>query len=77
MGVILASMSVDCVPRGGGTLIFSYICRLRPFFVFKILKFNILGFSEKRIVWGYAPMVKLWIFLGQHKAWSFLDQYKF
>ena len=31
MGVIPASMSVACVPGGGGTLIFSYICRLGPF----------------------------------------------
>ena len=32
---------------GGGTLIFSYIRRLGSFFGFKILNFNILGFSEK------------------------------
>ena len=33
---------------GGGTLIFSHIRRLGPFFGFKILNFNIFfGFSEK------------------------------
>ena len=35
-------------PRGLGTLIFSYITRLGPFyFLFKILNFNIFGFSKK------------------------------
>ena len=36
--------------RGGGTLIFSYIPRLRPFLGFKILHFNIFGgVSENKI----------------------------
>ena len=36
-----------CVWGGGGTLIFSYICRLGSFFGFKILRFNIsLGFQK-------------------------------
>ena len=33
---------------GGGTLIFSYICRLEAFFLFKILNSNIfVGFQKK------------------------------
>ena len=39
--------------RGGGTLIFSYIRRLRSFFGFKILKINIFDFFlEKIIIFG-------------------------
>ena len=35
-------------PRGGGTLIFSYIRRLRPFFGAQNFEFQyFLGFSEK------------------------------
>ena len=37
-------------PKGGvgGTLMFSYIRRLRPFLGFKILNFNILGFFAEK-----------------------------
>ena len=41
-------------PRGGGTLIFSYIRRLGPFFGFKILNFNIfLGFQKNKYFLGF------------------------
>ena len=48
---------------GGGTLIFSYIRRLGPFFGVQNFKFQyFLGFSEKNdILWG---MKILWIFFG-------------
>ena len=37
----------------GGTLIFSYIRRLGPFFGFKILNFNIFGgFQKNEYFWG-------------------------
>ena len=49
---------------GGGTLIFSYICRLGSIFGFKILNFNILlGFRKINIFLG---MKILWIFFGGH-----------
>ena len=41
-----------CVCMCVGTLIFSYIRRLRPFLGLKILIFNIFGFSEKLIFFG-------------------------
>ena len=38
---------------GGGTLIFSYIRRLGPFFGLKILNFNIFGgFQKNEYFWG-------------------------
>ena len=46
-----------------GTLIYSYIRRLGPFFWFKILNFNILfWFSEKNNT--LLGMKILWIFFG-------------
>ena len=47
----------------GGTLIFSYIRRLGPFFWGQIFEFQyFLGFSEKlKTFWG---MNILWIFFG-------------
>ena len=46
---------------GGGTLMFSYIRRLRPFLVFKILNFNILWvFFQKNE--HFLGMKILWIF---------------
>ena len=58
-------MSDKSIPRGGGgTLIFSYIRKLRPFFGVKFLNFNIfLGFQKKNIFWG---MKILCIFFGGH-----------
>ena len=45
-----------------GTLVFSYIRRLKQFLGFKIFGFNIFGsFRKMNIFWG---MIKLWIFLG-------------
>ena len=51
---------------GGGTLIFSHIRRLGPFFGFKILNLNIFGgFHKMNILRG---MKILWIFFwGHHK----------
>ena len=61
------------VPQGGGggTLIFSYIRRLRSFFGFKILNFNIFGVFRKMIFfWGYNDLVD--IFWGHHKIGLYL-----
>ena len=45
-----------------GTLVFSYIRRLKQFLGFKIFGFNIFGsFRKMNIFWG---MIKFWIFLG-------------
>ena len=47
----------------GGTLIFSHIRRLGPFFGVQILNFNIFwGFQKKKI----GGMKILWIFFGGH-----------
>ena len=55
----------------GGTLICSYIRRLGSFFfLFKILNFNILGFSEKILFFGYEDFVD--IFWRQHKIGLYL-----
>ena len=49
---------------GGGTLIFSYIRRLDPFFGFNILNFDIfLGFQKNKY---FLCMKILWIFFGGH-----------
>ena len=49
----------------GGTLKFSYIRRLGPFFWFKILNFNIfMGFQKIKYFLGYEEYVD--IFLGHH-----------
>ena len=49
------------VPRGeGGTLIFSFIRRLGPFFVFKILNFNIFeGFHKNEYFLWYEDFVDI------------------
>ena len=57
---------------GGGTLIFSYIRRLGPFFGFKILNFNIfLGFQKNKYFMGYENFVD--IFWGHHKIGLYLE----
>ena len=54
---------------GGGTLIFSYIRRLGPFFLFKILNFDIfLGFQKNKYFFGYENFVD--IFLGSSQNWT-------
>ena len=59
------------MPRGGGTLIFSRIRRLGPFFGLKILNFNIFwGFQKITIFWGYEDFVD--IFLGSSQNWASL-----
>ena len=46
-------------------MIFSYIRRLRPFFLFKLLNFNIFWGSQLvNIFWG---MKILWIFFWSHQ----------
>ena len=43
-----------------GTLIFAYILRLRPFFGFKILIFNIFGgFQKNEYFWGLEAFVDI------------------
>ena len=45
---------------GGGTLIFSCICRLGLFLGFKILNFNIFGgFQKTEYFWGYEDFVDI------------------
>ena len=57
------------IPRGGGSLIFSYIRRLGPFFGFKILNFNIFwGFQKNKYFWGYENLVD--IFWGSSQNWT-------
>ena len=50
-------------PRGGGTLIFSYILRLGSFFFgggVKILNFNIFGgFQKYEYFWGYEDFLDI------------------
>ena len=48
-------------PRvGGGTLIFSHIRRLGPFFGFKILNFNIFwGFQKNEYFLGYEDFLDI------------------
>ena len=59
-----ACNSKHFLPRGG-TLIFSHIRRLGPFFGFKILNFNIFwGFEKNEYFFG--GMKILWIFFGGH-----------
>ena len=60
-------------PGGGGTLTFSYIHRLGPFFEFKILNFNILGGFKKITFWGYEDFVD--IFWGHHKIGLYLGSF--
>ena len=58
----------DLTPRGG-TLIFSYIRRLGPFFGVKFLNFNnFLGFQKNEYLFGYEHF---WdIFLGSSQNWT-------
>ena len=62
---------VQAQGRGGGTLKFLYICRLRLFLGFKILNFNIFwGFQKNEYFLG---MNILWIFFrGHHKIGLYL-----
>ena len=54
-------------PRGG-TLIFSHIRRLGPFFGLKILNFNIFwGFQKNEYFWGYDDFVDILGGGGHHK----------
>ena len=53
----------------GGTLIFSHIRRLGPFFGFKILNFNIFGDFQKN-EYEYEDFVD--IFLGSSQNWASL-----
>ena len=55
---------------GGGTLIFSYIRRLGPFFFwFKILNFDIFGgFQKNKYFFGYEDFVD--IFGGSSQNWT-------
>ena len=53
----------------GGTLIFSYIRRLRSFLGFKIWNFNIFGrFQKNKIVFGHEDFVD--IFGGSSQNWT-------
>ena len=69
MGVIPASMSVACVPGGGGTLIFSYVGS--GHFCVQNFEIQYFGVFRKTNSLGYAPMVKLWIFLRSSQNWTF------
>ena len=52
------------VRKGGGTVIFSYIRRLGPFFLGQIFEFQyFLVFRKMNIFWG---MNILWIFFRGH-----------
>ena len=53
---------------GGGALIFSYICRLGPFFGVKILNFNIFGGFQKNKYFFGCTFVD--IFLGSSQNWT-------
>ena len=61
---------------GGGTLMFSYIRRLRPFLGFKILNFNILGFLQKNEHFLGMKILCIFFFLcgggGHHKIGLYL-----
>ena len=60
-----------CVGGGGGTLIFSYIRRLGPFFWVQNFEFRyFFGFSEKLIFFVYENFVD--IFLGSSQNWTIL-----
>ena len=57
---------INSYPRGGDTLIVSYIRRLSSFFWVQILNFNIFGgFLKNKYFFGYEDFVD--IFLGHHK----------
>ena len=51
----------------GGTLIFSYKRRLRPFLGFKILNFKIiLSFHRNEYFWGYEDFVDILLVSSQN-----------
>ena len=53
---------------GGGTLIFSYIRRLGPFFGGQILEFQyFLGFQKNEYFFGYENFVDI---LGSSQNWT-------
>ena len=56
----LDTMSKSLPSGGGGTLIFSYIRRLRPFFLFKILNFIIFeGFQKNEYFLAFEDFVDM------------------
>ena len=56
-----ATIGTPAKPKGGGgTLIFSYIRRLGPFFGFNILNFDIFGgFQKNKYFLGYENFVDI------------------
>ena len=59
-------------PRGGGTLIFSYIRRLGPFLGVQNFEFRyIFGFQKNKYSFGYENFVD--IFWGHHKIGLYLE----
>ena len=64
--------NVDIPGGGGGTLIFSHIRRLCPFFGVQNFEFHyFFGFSEKmNIFWGNEYFMD--IFLGSSQNWASL-----
>ena len=67
----LQSFRGQSTPRGGDTLIFSYILRFGSVFGFKILNFNIFGgFQKNTYFWGYEDFVDS--FLGSSQNWTIL-----
>ena len=59
---------------GGGTLIFSYICRLGPFFGVQNLNFNILGvFRKMNIVGVYGNCEYIWGSLQNWTIWVIIS----
>ena len=75
VGSILGSILIDsqpfpCVEHSqGGTLIFSYIRRLGPFFWVQNFNFDIFwGFQKNKYFLGYENFVD--IFLGSSQNWT-------
>ena len=68
VGSYLGSNCWQRLSAQGGTLIFSYICGLAPFFGFQILNLNIfLGFQKKSIffyILGMKILLIIFFFLG-------------
>ena len=57
---------------GGGTLIFSYIHRLSPFFWVQNFEFRyFFGFQKNKYFLGYENFMD--IFLGHHKIGLYLE----
>ena len=63
----------EVMSPGGGTLIFSYIRRLGPFFGVKNFEFRYFlgGFWKINIIFGYENFVD--IFWGLHKIGLYLE----